>query len=222
MGLPTQCLGWLICISGSRRLRSARGQGRGGGGEARPCRKVKPSRPSRPSTPPQAGTTGCELPEAGLVPLPAQHSAAPRTPISPGSPSGEDDSLQALGTPDPRASTPSEELPRTPHGLARWGSPETPAPAPEEGSLCSQPHGERRAGSRGGRPGLGRGRPPVRRQGSRPHVGGRGRGRGQPGGQASPVGHSHRNSLTLSRQRPFCRQGLLAHSSRFTSQWMPS
>lgn len=161
MGLPTQCLGWLICISGSPRHRSARGQGRGGGGggQARPCRKVKPSRPSRPSTPPQAGTTGCELPEAGLVPLPAQHSTASRTPISLGTPSGEDDSLQALGTPDPRASTPSEELPRTPHGLARWGSPETPAPAPEEGSLCSQPHGERRAGSRGGRPGLDEGGP---------------------------------------------------------------
>lgn len=41
-------------------------------------------------------------------------------------------------------------------------------------------------------------------------------------GPASPVGHSHTNSLILSRQRPFWRQGLLAHSSVFTSQCTPS
>lgn len=41
-------------------------------------------------------------------------------------------------------------------------------------------------------------------------------------GRVSPVGHSHRNSLILSRQWPFWRQGLLAHSSVLISQCTPS
>lgn len=132
MGLPTQCLGWLICISGSPRLRSARGQGQGqGGGRLAPAGKSSPPghqghqlhrRPAPPAVSyPRPGWCP-SLPSTALLPghpSPQEPPAVRMTVSRPWAPQTPGQAHPVRSCPAPRTALHVEEAQRRPRPLLR-------------------------------------------------------------------------------------------------------